>query len=95
MRRYVEHKKAETAFRLWDLDSDGRVLREKVVRGLLRCAHALSEACSVACTCTTCNVLAKYCSPMYCLPKLPGIHAKSIVNVSFAAEYCMASSSSC
>ena len=39
MRRYVEHKKAETAFRLWDLDSNGRVLREKFVRGLLRCAH--------------------------------------------------------
>ena len=49
MRRYVEHKKAETAFRLWDLDSDGRVLREKVVRGLLRCAHALSGACSTFC----------------------------------------------
>ena len=60
MRRYVEHKKAETAFRLWDLDSDGRVLREKIVRGLLRCAHtlpaaataALPEACSSACMCT-------------------------------------------
>ena len=49
MRRYVEHKKAETAFRLWDLDSDGRVLREKVVCGLLRCALARSEACSAAC----------------------------------------------
>ena len=41
MRRYVEHKRANTAFRLWDLDSNGRVLREKFVRGLLRCAHVL------------------------------------------------------
>ena len=73
MRRYVEHKKAETAFRLWDLDSDGRVLREKVVGGLLRCALARSEACSAACICTRCSVLATSCSPTHCSPKLSGL----------------------
>lgn len=41
LRRYVDYKKAETAFRLWDLDANGRVLREKITRGLLKCAPAL------------------------------------------------------
>ena len=39
-RRYVEYKKAETAFRLWDLDANGKVLREKITRGLLKYASA-------------------------------------------------------
>ena len=41
LRRYVEYKKAETAFRLWDLDANGKVLRDKITRGLLKCAPAL------------------------------------------------------
>ena len=39
-RRYVDYKKAETAFRLWDLDQNGKVHREKITRGLLKCASA-------------------------------------------------------
>ena len=41
LRRYVDYKKTETAFRLWDLDTNGKVLREKITRGLLKCAPAL------------------------------------------------------
>ena len=44
-RRYVEYKKAETAFRLWDLDADGKVLREKITRGLLKYASAQCHGC--------------------------------------------------
>ena len=39
--RYVDYKKTETAFRLWDLDANGKVLREKITRSLLKCASAL------------------------------------------------------
>ena len=44
-RRYVEYKKAETAFRLWDLDANGKVLREKITRGLLKYASAQCNRC--------------------------------------------------
>ncbi len=45
LRRYVDYKKTETAFRLWDLDANGKVLRDKITRGLLKCAPALSLPC--------------------------------------------------
>ena len=44
LRRYVDYKKAETAFRLWDLDANGKVLRDKITRGLLKCALCLCAA---------------------------------------------------
>lgn len=46
-RRYVEYKKAETAFRLWDLDANGKVLREKITRGLLKYASAQCRRCQI------------------------------------------------
>ena len=45
LRRYVDYKKTETAFRLWDLDANGKVLREKITRGLLRFVLAVHPLC--------------------------------------------------
>ena len=44
-RRYVEYKKAETAFHLWDLDANGKVIREEITQGLLKCASAQCHEC--------------------------------------------------
>ena len=53
LRRYVKYKTVDTAFRLWDLDGNGKVLREKITRGLLRCAPWVSDLCwcKRGCTC--------------------------------------------
>ncbi len=48
LRRYVDYKKAETAFRLWDLDANGKVLRDKITRGLLKCALNLLPLCCLS-----------------------------------------------
>jgi Ca2+-binding EF-hand superfamily protein len=34
--RYVDDRKVETVFRLWDLDQNGKVKRETIVRSLMK-----------------------------------------------------------
>ena len=48
LRRYVDYKKAETAFRLWDPDANRRILRKEITRGL-KCAAALTPPCCLFC----------------------------------------------
>ena len=41
LRRYVKQKKMETAFRLWDLNANGKVFCDKITRSLLKCVFHL------------------------------------------------------
>ena len=67
-KRYVEGRRIQTVFNLWDTDGDGKVTHYKIDRALCRRAHGLAPCCFLDCagfgfltswSCTgSCHVLA-------------------------------------
>jgi tRNA threonylcarbamoyladenosine modification (KEOPS) complex Pcc1 subunit len=51
-RGYLDSRRVETAFRLWNTDNDGRVSRDKLTNTLTRCALAIAASLHTSLRCS-------------------------------------------